>query len=811
METASHFSVSYDMGENKEPLTQKDWAIYYYGLGFNPFPISNPYHPPKKSDYPLCKTPLFKWGAFQKKKVKIDQINSWWDNRFPKANIGLICGSISNLMVLDVDIDEERNIDGFEELETITPEGFDLEKDLRTPTVRTGRGGRHFYFKSHQRTPRKRTNIKKGIDFQGEGSLVIAPPSVHINGNRYEWVNPLSTGMMDVPDWLLKVIWEMDNQKKGFTTKNKKKAKKGQDRYLYKGQRNNGLVKLMGRWFNEVGNDEEELVRRLKDYNKKYCVPPLPEAELLVLSREFRERTPFFKKNGEFGITENFNLTDKGNALRLQIQYGKDLKFCKRIGRWFIFDGKKWTEDEVDKIKEYAMEIGKLVEAEGIHYKEGRTKEDIDAYDNYIRWARNSENAARINAIVDLAGVLLPSTVEDYDKNDWFFNVQNGTLDLKLENNPDGIWKLRDHSRGDMVTKISNAVFDPDARCPKWEAFLEKVFMNDRDMIDYVQKIIGYSLTGDIREDCFFIIDGLGFNGKSTFVRVLTELTGDYCQTTTVDTFIQSTGPRVRNDLAKLRGARIVFGPEVGEGKKLDEQILKMLSGRDKVVCRYLWKEEFSYDAKCKLFFYGNYKPEISGTDYGIWRRPRIIEFPYTFNQEEKIDKYEDILVQEELSGILNWALEGCKKWQLEGLNTPKCLEDKIEDYKAESNELTDFLAKSDYVIDLENTQTKIYKSDLYKEYADYCEENKYLPISQKMFGNKIHGLKVKSSRDSKGRYWIGIRLKTQDEIKEEFEERKEEAERIVKENRHREELKKTKEMLELHKDVEDLGVCSDV
>ena len=449
--------------------------------------------------------------------------------------------------------------------------------------------------------------------------------------------------------------------------------------------------------------------------------------------------------------------TDVGNSLRIVARHGADLRYCAPLGGWFVWDGTRWQADETEEARRRAMETvrGMFADANKI--------DDPDERARLFKHALRSESAGRIAGMLDLAHAdkNIATATAAFDTDPFAFSCANGTLDLHTG-------ALRPHAHGDLITKRTPVAFDADAKCPLWEWFLLSIMNQDAEMVAFLQRAIGYSLTGDTREDAIFFMHGGGDNGKSTMVDILHNLLGDYGIGASFDTFLikkNKGGPS--DDLASLRGSRFVTAPEAPDGERFDERLLKELSGGDLVTCRSLYCKFFSYRPCFKIWFTGNHRPTIRGTDNGIWRRLKMIPFKVVFhdNTPENAHKPEhlrkDPLLPEslitEMPGILAWAVRGCLDWQRSGLCVPLTAREANKSYRTSMDSIGAFLEERCIVSPNANS----IHSELYRNYADWAKASNEYQHTTMAFGIKLEErefLRCRTNTGAKG--WKGVSLK---------------------------------------------------
>jgi putative DNA primase/helicase len=313
------------------------------------------------------------------------------------------------------------------------------------------------------------------------------------------------------------------------------------------------------------------------------------------------------------------------------------------------------------------------------------------------------------------------------------------------------------------LTKLAPVTYDPNADCPKWKAFLQRIFNDNERLIRFVQRAVGYSLTGSTREQCLLFLHGTGANGKSTFLEVIRALLGDYAVTAEFSTFVADRKSSVRNDIARLHSARLVTAIEVGEGKRFAEELIKTLTGGDTVAARFLYREFFEFRPRFKVWLAANYKPEIRGSDYAIWRRIRLIPFTVTIPPEEQIPDLAEQL-KEELSGILNWALEGLRDWLANGLQPPPEVTEATEAYRAEMDIVGLFVQDACVADPKAVTPSKT----LYEAFREWCAENGHELLTPKQFGRRLSAKGFTCGRarveGKLCRCWFGLRLRNEND-----------------------------------------------
>ena len=442
-------------------------------------------------------------------------------------------------------------------------------------------------------------------------------------------------------------------------------------------------------------------------------------------------------------------MTDTGNALRMRDKYVGNIQYSFVHKKWYYWTGKVWAVDYTGEIKKLADSVVNDIK------KEAFAEPDEDVQEAKLKWANKTASSrgkeAMIKECQHLEGIpVLPEEMDAYTD---YLNCQNGIVNLRNG-------ELMPHDSAFMMTKCGYAEYDnTSGKEPKlWLRFLDDVTNGDKELQDYLQKCVGYSLSGSIREQCAFFLYGIGNNGKSTFIDTISELLGGYASNVQPETIMlrRNGDSGANSDIARLKSARFVTSEEPTEGVRLNEGLVKQLTGGGKVTCRFLYGDEFEYEPEFKIWIATNHKPVIRGTDVGIWRRIRLIPFEVNI-PAEKVDKTLKYKLRKELPQIMKWAVDGCIKWQKEGLELPACVEKATGEYKAEMDLLAAFCeacVQVDYV-----NGDSISATDLFTVYSNWASSNNEFTMSSRKFFNEVTKKLPEKKRAGSGMFYTKIRL----------------------------------------------------
>jgi putative DNA primase/helicase len=544
-----------------------------------------------------------------------------------------------------------------------------------------------------------------------------------------------------MPTWLLESMNNGNNEK---YTAPKLEAE------IREGIRNESLASLAGS-MRRRGLTRDEMLPTLRKLNETRCESPLSDGELKGIAEGMHRYDPEDPlPHGPASLNYHLNLlplTDAGNGEAMALLFEDHLKFNHTNGNWLIWNRHFWSVDK----RCYATQMAKFMARQ--RQTAAVEIEDIEKRKYFMKWALRSESHSKINATLKLASSepKISTTIDDHDQDPMLFACSNGVIDLRTG-------EIRDGKPEDMISIWTPIEYELNAVARRWEQFLDEVFSSDKDLIAYIKRCIGYSMTGCTREQCLFLLYGTGENGKSVFSGVLHNIFGDYAANTPFSTFLSSQfdASRIPNDLAALANKRLVTASEVKERSKINEERIKSVTGCDPISARFLHQEYFTYVPKFKIWLAVNHKPRVDDTSHAFWRRIQVVPFERRFREAERDKDLSDKLASE-YSGILNWAIEGCLDWQKHGLDSPEKVRNATQNYRDEADVLRTFLKERTTI----SPEAKVGASELYGSYREWCEESGEKAMTRTMFGRRISsmGFQKKQHGPSRRITYFGLGL----------------------------------------------------
>ena len=445
-------------------------------------------------------------------------------------------------------------------------------------------------------------------------------------------------------------------------------------------------------------------------------------------------------------VTGEMQFTDITNCDYFLKAYGDSIRYCSKWKKFLLWNGTCWKIDDEDRVS--AMYKSFIHEM----YRVLRVITDIKLQSDFEKHIMRSENYKRILAAIGIMTMTESIRIKSdrMDLEHYLFNADKLTINLRTGEcfSPD---------KEQLITQKSNFIYDKNAQCPIWNMFLKQIFNNDTELIRFVQKAMGYSLSGDMSEQCMFILYGNGANGKSTFLNVLEYLFGNYANAAGTETFMKKPSEQ-SNDLARLKGARLVTTSEAEQGKTLSESLIKQITGGDKITARFLYGEFFDFNPTFKIFMATNHKPKIKGGDNGIWRRIKMIPFTVTIPPEKRDKHLTEKLIAEN-SGILNWLLQGYKLWEKEGLsNEPQAVSEAIAGYRDDMDSIQNFITDC---LEIDASQKcRLDNTVLYTAYEKWCVRNNELKMSHKWLSTQMQEKGFQKRLSNGSRFWPGLDIR---------------------------------------------------
>lgn len=706
-------------------------------------------------------------------------VTGWW-TEWPVANIALVTGLESGVFAVDVDPRDGG------------AEAYAKEQGVLFPgtlTSMTGSGGWHLFYRmppvlnGDEPVRNSASRIAPGIDVRGEGGYVIVPPSRHESGALYVWTDANAEPGVAPPELIARTRRPAGSG--GRVGGGAGSGLPSADEILDgvpEGERNDTLFRWACQLRRKLGDDRKAVELLVREAAR---VSGLDQDEVTVLLESaFRQdhddavggavaygqdglsaaQTAWAASSrggsgmgvgdvpgslvGEGPDGASLPLTDLGNAYRLVEMAGGDLRFVTQRGSWLHWDGVRWRPCDYLEERTLMQRAAARIWAEAGGIEDAATQKAVAA------WAKQSQMQGRLDAALRAAQPLLVSSLDDIDSHDWLFNTATGTLDLRAG-------EVRGHRREDLLTAMVNVAYDPAATCPLWEEFV-KLVLPDPDVAWFVQKAVGYSMTGATDDKSLFILWGSGNNGKSVFLEALREnVYGEYAGVAP-KTLLMDKRDEHATQLAGVAGKRFVtLSEEIEERDRLRTSTLKSVTGGDTMTARFMRQDFFEFQPKLKLWIATNHKPGV--TDFGDAMKSRLRLVPFTFaippdrrrRREEVLDEF-----REEGAGILAWAVRGLTGYLAEGLESPTVMLNEVEEWLEDEDVFGQWVTEC---VERARTGTDfVTNADLHRAYLIWMVargEEKFA-ISVKSLGKRLAALGFQRGKAGGTRGWF-VRLKT--------------------------------------------------
>ncbi len=754
-------------------------ALDYAARGLPVFPC-NP-----TTTKPKAKTPLTPHG-FKDATTNPEQIRAWWQ-QWPSALIGGAMGSASGLFAIDPDVPKEPgDADGLAAWNALAERhgGIPPTHSHETPS-----GGRHVLFaypEKHRITNKEGALKGTGINVRGDGGYVIMAPSKMADGRTYRLADEFDFWQFaPAPEWLLDLITAEPEHKPADRFEQHARWAAGPDAAVAKyvvaavdrecdivtrcagGGRNNqlntsafNLGTLVGA--NVLGSNEAtrrlyaaaEMCGLVQDDGRrsvmatiesgmtKGAAKPRDMAKIGERSRRGSATHSPRADDAEPGRGDNVGLvTEDEGAILFAERHRGQLRFCHDHGAWFEWTGSIWKRNGTARAFHFARELARqMAESQD-------RKTEVTA--RKAAFAGAVERFARADPVFAV-------TAETWDRDPMLLGTPGGTVDLRTG-------ELRPAKPEDGITKTTAVTPSDTAECPLWLAFLDQTFGGDIDVILFLQRYAGYSLTGLTSEHALVFGYGAGGNGKSVYVNVKVGILADYATTAPMDVFIASSGDRHPTDLAMLRGARLVSASETEEGRQWAESRIKQLTGGDRISARFMRQDFFTFLPSFKLLFVGNHKPGLRNVDEAARRRFNLV--PFT-RKPAVPDRDLEEKLRAEWGGVLRWMIDGCLDWKVNGLQRPETIREATDTYFQEQDVLGEWLNEK-CIVDRENANRMATTQELFASWSTFAKAANEPAGAEKAFAQKLEKdgfsrkAKVPSFGGSRARGFSGIELRT--------------------------------------------------
>jgi len=684
-----------------------------------------------------------------------DTVSDYFNGR--PSNIGILTGGRSNNLV-DIDLD--------------CPEARALAPlFLPTTSMKSGRQSSpnsHWWYRcpnlesQSYSNPERRSGCSSMIvEIRANGRQTIVPPSVHPSGEQIEWLGDSTIEPVQVRADELRTAVEKLAAASLIAAR------------WHEGSRDELTLCISG-FFASGGMPQEEAERLVRAICQA-CGDEEIDSRLSVVRRTYQRLhngdsiTGFARLNELLSVrvvsslrrwlnlrnysalrcdvidSTMFALTDLGNARRLVHHCGADIRYVAPMGRWLVWDGRRWAADKDGAVMRLAKSVVTRIPEEA---RSARS----DEIQGILRHAKSSESISRLTAMIDLAESEPSMTLEtdQLDQAHHLLNCANGVLDLRTGS-------LIHHERENYITSFINIRYDRSASCPQFMAFLRRIMNGNHELMSFLRRAIGYSLTGETSDQVTFFCYGTGANGKSTFINIILHILGkDYAAQANTDLFLSKNNPEHPTAIARLIGKRLVIATEATRGKKLNETLIKQVTGCDVLSARFMRQDFFEYVPQFKLWLIANNKPIIEGMDEAIWRRIRLIPFTVTIPEGER-DRDLTNSLKREVEGILAWAVQGASEWYRNGLNPPPEVIAATRNYQREMDLIGQYINERCTV----SPERVILFAALHSNLVSWCDQIGEEIPSKKALGQRLGELGFQSDYDNRrNRIWRGLELR---------------------------------------------------
>lgn len=710
-----------------------DTALQYLARGWSVVPMRGK------------KTPLIRWAPYTERLPTVDEVTSWW-TQWPDAWIGVALGPVSNLVRIDAD--------GVEAISQLAQLG-ELPPTAEFVTPSGGRGWLYECPPGHTRStvPWTGQNAHEEVRLQSLGAYTVLPPSP-----GYSWINGQEINRAPTWVWDQAVKMELTRLEREIVATVVQPA----DHLVLEalGHLAPSRVDARDTWI-RVGmalhSAGDEMLPHWIEWSRKSA--KFKEGECEAYWDTFRRtgnittRTILYwaREDGWHPPHYHELLTDVGNCRTLARLCQGRSHYVRKWESWVHWTGQKWqlnSDLEVMQMAKKAVHERReracrsLLKLSAI-LDDAVKKERVEGVLRVIKWCNASESASRLHAAINLARSE-PNVALDYmlfNSKPWLLNCPNGVLELNTG-------MFRKHDPEDYLTQICPVEYDADAKCPRFLQFLEEVFESNADLISWIQRFFGYCLTGHSREHVLPIFHGGGRNGKTTLIKTICAVLGaDYAGTTPEKFLVTSKGEQHPTKIADLYGKRLAADLETDADARLNETLIKRLTGGDNLKARRLYEDFWEFAPTHKLILATNHEPVVQGTDTAIWARLKLVPFSVSFLGREDHSLTETLAT--ELPGILAWMVEGCAQWTANGLGEPAVVKQATAAYRGEQNDIAKFLEAS-YIRD---PAARARKTAVTAKYQVWCHNNNTKQVNSKAFGMELKKLGVQSDHNF---YFLG-------------------------------------------------------